>query len=256
MSVLQQNPRIFTTGTDPLPTLLHKTIVKARQDEPLQAMDIEVADRAAYGFAVAAAHGWYEALTDKPVVISKSRTWTDSYHLLPNGKYIACIRDLRDIVDSFERIQKKAKAFHSYDGNGTIISTMSNTEKYNYYINVPNSMSGAYTLELPRLVDHAKRGDRAVLFVRYEDLIMDPERQLRRVYEFLGEEWFDHDLENIYPPVLYEHDAAYFRERTSHKIDSSMVGRDLPERMIPKELQDMIFEKNQGYYQTFYPEIV
>lgn len=52
------------------------------------AMPIDKADDALHGFAVAGVNGWFDALTEKPVVISKSRNWTSFYHLFPNGKYI------------------------------------------------------------------------------------------------------------------------------------------------------------------------
>lgn len=256
MNILQQNPRIFTTSTCPLPKLIEKMVVSSRQDEALQSMNIDVADKAMGEMVKFAAQGWFSGLTDKPVVISKSRNWTPVYHMLPDGKYIATIRDLRDIVESFERIQHRTNAFHTYDGQGVLLPSMTAQEKYHYYFKTPNALSGSYATELSRVVEHAQTGRRKVLFVRYEDLTMDPVRQLKRVYEFLGEEYFEHDLENIEQSELYEHDAAYFRERTSHKVQPSILEKSVEPRRCNPQLLDAIFENNTPYYETFYPEVM
>ena len=219
-------------------------------------MNIDVADDAMYGFIQGGVQGWYQALTDKPVVISKSRTWTTLYHLFPESKYIAMVRDIRDVIDSFERLNSKVKALHSYDGKGNLTPGMAVHEKYAHYFTTPNAFSGAYTIEMPRLVEHANNGLRDILFIRYEDLITDPERQIARVYKFLGEEPFEHDLENIEQPSMFEHDGAYFRERTSHKVEGSLKGRTLPNREGNKELMDMIVKQNIPYYEMFYPEVL
>lgn len=256
MNILQQNPRIFTTGTCPLPKLLERTVVANRQNESLQAMDIDVADNAMHGFITAGVQGWFNALTDKPVVISKSRAWSTVYHLLPNGKYIATIRDLRDIVESFERLQRKAKALHSYDGSGQLVPAMTDQEKFHHYFKTPTALMGALTQELPRVVEQARSGRRHILIVRYEDLTINPIRELKRVYDFLGEEPFEHDLNNIKQSELYEHDAAYFRERTSHRVQSSLLNKVVEPRQCSPELLDAIFKNNIPYYETFYPEVM
>ena len=107
MNILQQNPRLFTSGTCVLPRLLKDLLTRVRVKEEFLAMSQESADKALYGFVQGAAHGWYSGLTDKPVVFSKSRYWSEFLHLVPNAKVLVTVRDLRDIVESFDKLESK-----------------------------------------------------------------------------------------------------------------------------------------------------
>ena len=75
-ALLQQNPQVYATGTDPLPGIIHSNILQAaRYTEAVQAMSVSQSDKAFYGLCVQGAKGWYESLTTRPVVFSKSRIW-------------------------------------------------------------------------------------------------------------------------------------------------------------------------------------
>jgi|AntRauTorcE11897_2_1112592.scaffolds.fasta_scaffold00046_72 sulfotransferase len=256
MNVLQQNHRIFTTGTCPVPNILNQVAINTRGREEFMAMPIERADEALHGFAIAGVHGWFDALTDKPVVISKSRNWSGYYHLFPEGKYIAMIRDLRDIVESFDRVNAKTKIMHTFDKTHGLLPGMTDQERYRYYFETGNPLSGAFTYELPRVLEAARKQTRDVIFIRYEDLIVDPFKELNRVYSFLGEEKFEHDFDNIQQSEIYEHDAVYFRERTSHKVSPSLLTKKKEKRVSDPAFHKQIIERNLPYYEMFYPEVL
>ena len=98
------------------------------------AMSTEQADPALNGLVHGATQGWFSSLTEKPVVISKNRIWNDLYHLYPNSKYICVLRDLRDIVDSFEKLNSQLLAVNAVDTySARFIKSMSYEEKYDYY---------------------------------------------------------------------------------------------------------------------------
>lgn len=256
MNVLQQNPRIFTTSTDPVPSILANVLIKSRSREEFMAMAVEDADKGLYGFATAGTYGWYNQLTDKPIVISKNRSWTGCYHLFPESKYIAMIRDLRDIVESFDRINANSKALHTYDEAHGLLPSMTDDERYHYYFNTANPIAGVLTYELPRIMEAKQKGTRDILLIKYEELVLDPYRELNRVYEFLGEEKFAHDLNNISQSKLFEHDTVYYRERTSHKVSPSLLSKRKEKRVSSPEFHKMIVEQNIPFYQMFYPEVL
>ncbi len=256
MNVLQQNPRIFTTPTDPIPSILGNLLISNRSKEEFLAMDADKADIGLHGFAVNGVRGWYEALTDKPIVISKNRSWAGFYHLFPEGKYIAMIRDLRDIAESFDRVNSKFKVFHTFDDVHGLLPAMTEREKFDYYFIRPNPLSATLSYELPRVVEASKNNAREVLIIRYEDLIVDPYREINRVYSFLGEEKFQHDLNNIQQSSLYEHDTIYYRERTSHVVSPSILLKPKERRVSSDSYLNMIVERNIPYYEMFYPEVL
>jgi hypothetical protein len=257
MNILQQNPRIFTTGTCALPEILHTHIlVKSRFRESFQAMSIDQADRAVYGLIHGATRGWFEALTNKPVVISKNRMWSELFHLYDDSKYIVTVRDLRDIVESFEKVNSKTLALHSFGDRNIFVPAMHKHEKYRHYFDESNSLSVPLSTEIPRMMEVFGKKKNNVLFVRYEDFTKDPIYILRKLYNFLEEDWFEHDLNHISQSELFEHDHAYFRERTDHVTKSKFVYYKDPVRTLPDSFHERVLKENNWFYKSFYPEVL
>jgi len=257
MNILQQNPRIFTTGTCALGDILKdKIILKSRYSESFQAMSSEQADKAMYGLIHGAARGWFEALTNKPVVISKRHGWSSTFHLFPKSKFICLVRDLRDVVESFERVNEKTLALHSYGDSGILSPAMHLHEKYKFYFEESNSLSSNLNYEVPRMMEVFKRDKSKVMFLRYEDFTKEPFTMLRKLYNFLEEQYFDHDLNNINQSEIFEHDHAYFRERTDHVTMPQFRLYEEPVRKLPSELLNRIVQENKWFYAGFYPEVL
>lgn len=259
MNILQQNPEIFTTSTCALTGLLKDHVLqKSRVREHFQAMSADQADDAMYGFVRAGTKGWYEGLTDKPIVISKNREWPSLAHLFPESKFVACVRDLRDIVESFDKINSNIKALHSYGNNGSLYKSMTEQEKYNYYFHEGNAVSYSLYNDLPKLMELFKIDPNRVLFIRYEDFLLDPHYFLNKVYSFLNIDYcyYNHDLNNIQQSSLYEHDHAYYRERTSHKVKPSFVKWKEPVRKLSDEFHSNVINNHKWFYEGFYPEVI
>ena len=257
MNLLQQNPEVFTTATDVFPQILSEQIlIKSRYSEPFQAMSCEQADDAVYGMAMGATRGWYEGITKKPVVISKSRHWSGLHHLFPNTKILVTVRDLRDIVESFDRVNDKIKALHTFSDDHTLYGSMSETEKYAYHFKETNAFSVTLRHEIPKYVDLFQQDPSKVKFIRYEDLLRDPNYMLKRIYEFLDIQPFEHDLNNIQQSHMFEHDNAYFREKTDHRTKPAMLPWKEPTRKLSEGFHKRIVEENQWFYRSFYPNVI
>ena len=257
MNILQQNPQVFTTGTCALPTLLKDHIlVKSRFRECFQAMATHQADAAMYGLIHGASQGWFEGLTHKPVVISKNRGWSDINHLFPNSKTIACVRDIRDIIESFERVNSKIKALHSFGDAQHLYPSMMEVEKYDYFFKEGNAFSAGLYQELPRLMEIYKQDPSRVKFVRYEDLLKDPHGMLQNIYAFLGLSYYEHDLNHIEQSDLFEHDHAYFRERTDHHTQPQLMPWKEPTRSLSEGFHNKVITNHKWFYEGFYPDVL
>lgn len=255
MNILQQNPEVFTTGTCALPDLLNTVLIKSRYKESFQAMSAQQADAAMHGFVTAGVGGWFGGLTNKCVVISKNRSWSNYWHLFPSSKYIAMIRDLRDIAESFDRVNRGIGALHTFNDHGTLLPAMTETERLRYYFRETNPITVALNTEVSRLVEMHASGW-PVMFVRYEDFVRNPDRTLCDIYGFLGMPHYEHCLRDIQPNEMFEHDHAYFRERTSHQVQSEFQQGHQPQRRISPSGQKSIIQMNIGYYERFYPEVL
>ena len=257
MNILQQNPNIFTTSTDPYPQILNDQIlIKSRYTEAFQAMSCAQADNAVYGMALGATRGWYEGLTSKPVVISKARQWANLRHLFPSAKTLVCVRDLRDIVESFDRVNANIKALHTITESNTLYASLSESEKFSYHFKELNAFSSALYQELPKYTELFKKDRSRVKFIRYEDLLRDPEYMLNRIYEFLNLDRYDHDLQNIAQSSMFEHDNAYFREKTSHTVKPTISSWKDPERLLSDSFHKKVVDEHYDFYNAFYPEVI
>ena len=257
MNVLQQNPFIFTTSTDPYPNILNEQIlVKSRYSEAFQAMSCEQADAAMYGLVQGATRGWYEGLTQKPIVISKARQWSGLHHLFPDSKIIVTIRDLRDIVESFDRVNSKIRALHTFSNDNTLYASMSEEEKLHYHFKESNALSSTLRHEIPKYLELFKINNARVKFVRYEDVLRDSSYMLSRIYSFLGLDSFNHDLNNINQSEMFEHDNAYFREKTDHRTQPKLTAWRDPVRVLSAKFHQQVVNNNSWFYKAFYPEVL
>jgi hypothetical protein len=259
MNILNENPRIFTTGTCPTPYLIETCKDISTQVSEFIAMDKDVLNHAYINFLRQGLRGWFESMTNKPIVFSKSRVWAEHFNhtliLDPNSKYLVVLRDLRDIICSFETL------LHKYPnitiGDKQVPFHLNTFEKrMEYYCTDVGANLGRPLFILPHILEVAQKHPNNFFFLRTEDFNDNPKGTLRRFYDFLGEDYFEHDLENIPVPDYYEHDSVY-RSMVSHKTGTKL--KKLEPRwtqvMTPEQSQ-LVLHNNQWYYQTFYPEML
>jgi sulfotransferase len=163
----------------------------------------------------------YYADIDKPVIFDKSRGWLSQIEMAEevlghNVKIIAPVRDLRDVVASFEKLWRENAPYQQLAqerANYFDFQTMQG--RVNVWLRADQPVGLAYN----RLVDAYKRGyaDR-ILLVDFDDLTSKPDETMRIIYDFLGEEYFDHDFKNV-KQVTTENDAVH-GIRNLHKIRS------------------------------------
>lgn len=148
---------------------------------------------------------------ERPVIFEKSRGWLAYIELTEMilerpPKILVPVRDIRDILSSFEKLFRKGAA-----------TTQMGQERDNYFkfqtvegrCEVWSSQEQPVGLAFNRIKDALQRGHRDKMhFVRYEDLTAKPDRTLRKIYEFLGEDAVDHDFDNV-KQVTWENDEVH-----------------------------------------------
>lgn len=130
------------------------------------------------------------------VVFDTNRGWSLLTPMLadlyPDAKIIGCIRDIPWILDSFEQLIAKnpyalTSIFNGAEGNdvysraGTLLQP---DRTLGFALNALKQ--AAYGNEQKRL-----------LLVDYEKLCRQPEKVLRALYKFIGEDWFPHDFNDV-----------------------------------------------------------
>ena len=164
--------------------------------------------------------------TDKNVIFDKNRGWSNHIEFIEKvtnqkAKIIACVRNLEEICASFEKLYRKNRA------NGEIHGEFSNSKMKTIdgRVSVWTSDEGVLGRPYVSLLDTVQRGlgDR-ILFFSYEDWTTNPEEMCRKLYDFIGEDFYQHDFHNI-EQVIRENDAGYGWGEDLHEIK---VGKLLP----------------------------
>jgi len=91
------------------------------------------------------------------------------------------------------------------------------------------------------------------MFLRYEDFTKEPYQMLQKIYKFLDEPYFEHDLDNISQNENYEHDNVYYAEKTSHVTKKKFRLYQEPIRKFPDWFHEGVVRENEWYYNAFYP---
>jgi hypothetical protein len=258
MNILQQNPDIFTSSTCPTTYLLEGAKQAACNVSEFIAMDQDQLNNSLTNYVKHGTNGWFEAMTDKPIVVSKSRGW-DKYlnflfHAHENPKFIVIIRDLRDIICSFEKLSHKYPVW-TIGSPQDPFHMLPFEKRIEIWCTDIGGNLGLPLKNMPHVYEWMQKRPNNFFLFRFEDFNQNPQQSLKAINNWLNIPPYEHDLNNIPPAAQYEHDTAY-RSLVTHK-----TGRKLEHlkpswpKMMTKEQSDMIISHNQWFYQTFYPEV-
>lgn len=190
-SILKQNPKFHASITDPLATLV-KGALDTMQEGPGMRHEVP-ADRRETTLKHMV-EGFYSGI-DKSVIFNTNRAWTLLTPLMakmyPTSRMIVCVRDIKWILDSFELAHRR----HPLDknsvfggNNGTVYSRMDS-------LMTDDGIVGFPYLGVKQAITSAEKKN--LMLVEYDQLCKNPEGMLKAIYNFIGEEYFAHDFNNV-----------------------------------------------------------
>jgi sulfotransferase len=194
-AILRQNPKLCARISSPLALLFGAVLPKmSGTSEYATFFSDERRRRVLVGLFEAYHH---DELEDNKLIFDTNRTWTAKLSLLsllfPLSKVICCVREVPWVIDSVEKLVHRNPTHVSgiFQGKSSI----------NVYTRVKDLMDSEHGLVGLAWVSlrEAWFGEHAdkLVVIRYESLVRDPSSVLRRLYERLGEEPFEHDFENV-----------------------------------------------------------
>jgi sulfotransferase len=257
-ALLDQNPEFYATGTSPLPSIIENIISNIGPQTDFDIINHKLLEKQVYGLMKGCIDGWHNAETDKSIVFSKGRFWILFYDelkkLYPNAKFIFCVRDLRSIVLSFEKLMPQFPflRFPIKEEGDLSVSRLNTKNRLKYWLYHEYSALGIMHKHLPKFYDNYLENKNDFCIFRYEDFAKDPKNVMINVYKFLNYPYFNHDFENInFTPK--EHDAAYW-SYVDHNVKSKVEYKE-PDFSIFGGMNEEIISENNEFYQFFYPEI-
>jgi sulfotransferase len=251
-NLLSQNSDFYVTPTSGLLELWFGARANYTNSPEFKAQDSETMKKAFSGFCREATFGYFNAITDKKYVIDKSRghgiyrPFIETFY--PNPKIICMVRDLKDVVCSFEKIYRKNPQIHSSlrdDLSGRGVTIHRRVDEY-MHDNHPCGKAVNRIFEMTRL-----GYDDKILFVKAENLCLHPKTEMIRIYEYLEIPYFEHDFENIEQTTI-EDDEVYGIGQGLHTIRPKLEMKPSDAKaVLGADICDWLYNTYKWYYDKF-----
>jgi len=231
-AILRQNPRFHAEMSSPVGTLFNSLFSTMSPDNENA---VHINDTQRRDILLGVLHNYYQSLTDKPVVFDNNRLWCSKLpaiaQLYPEAKVVCCVRNVAWIMDSFEcAFQKNPlqnnKMFNNESESNTLDSRLDTLARWDRVVGfsftaLKEAFYGNFASQL--------------LLVDYDLLAAAPEKTISLVYQFLGEESFKHDFDNV------NYSAPRFDENLGlpglHQVQGSIKPR-VRRSLLPPDLFD------------------
>jgi sulfotransferase len=250
-NILAQNPDIYATPTSGVLELIFAARANYTTSPEFIAQDAELMKTGYQAFCKEGMDGFYNAITDKKYVMDKSRGWSIHYDFLKfvrgdEPKVICMVRDLRDIFASMENNfrkhpEKQSDILDWSKGQGTTVP-----KRVDIWAQQP-----PVGLAIERLSEIFRMGiDTKMLFVKFEDLCLYPDVQMRLIYNYLDIPFYSHDFDNI-QQVTKEDDEVY-GAFGDHTIRTKLEPvRSRAKELLGRDVTDWIFQNYKWYFEKF-----
>ena len=220
-SILNQNPKFYSGPSSPVVATMITLEQSFSNDElflgypkPLQAKEI-----------IASVLPQYYGDRQEPVIFDKNRSWTVRMEYIPGyfdiqPKVICPVRDTAEILTSFISMIRRNP--YQVDGKINFIDEM--LIKNNIPLTDDNrcellaSPAGILGQSVEGLRKALMEGnDKNIHLVEYRDLVNNPKETIEKLYEFLGEEPFEHTFDNL-ENINRENDAKIYGFADMHEV--------------------------------------
>ena len=150
-------------------------------------------------------HQYYSNI-DEEIIIDKSRNWPKGIHYIENffkqqAKIIVTVRDIDEILTSMivairrDPFKEGDLRLNFVDRGLVNLDIPINDDNRCEYMATPGGFLGRVLQAISQGIDQGYRKN--MHFVEYKDLVETPKETLKKIYDFLGEEYYEHSFTNI-----------------------------------------------------------
>lgn len=234
-NIIGQNPKFYVTPTSGLLELIYGARLNYTKGPEFRAQDPADMKKAFQAFCKAGMEAYFNALTKKEYIVDKSRGWGIHYKMLndlfPNPKIVCMVRDLRDVFCSMEKKFQANPDKHQDIVNWETGQGVTTASRIDIWTATP-----PVGLALNRINQMIREGiDSKVLFIKFEDLCLYPDQQMRKIYDHFEVDYFEHDFNKV-KQITKEDDEVYgifgdheIREKVApvHSTAKKVLGVDI-----------------------------
>ena len=249
-ALLSQNKAMYVSGTSGILELITANRNYWSKVTEFNALDPKVSSARKISTLRGMLYGHYDDI-EQTTVIDKCRQWPAHFEMAQAiigepAKMIITVRDIRDVLASFERKYREAKADTQVSQEAlNSVEYQSVEGRCDILISTKQIVGGS----IVAIRDAVNRGFREQMhFVDYDDLCKKPTRVLEGIYDFLGIHPGDHDTLNVKNNVV-ERDEMY-GWKDLHAIRGVIQPQ---EPQWPKYLPDAVakkFEPNAKFWKS------
>lgn len=239
-AILNQNPRVHSGPSSPVTTIMLTLETQIGTDELFRAYP--KVDQAKELISSVIKH--YYSDVKRPVIIDKNRSWVDRLHFIPTylgtePRVICPVRDISEVLASFLAMHKR----NPFEVNGKINfmdemlvmrGVPLNDANRCEMLAGPEGILGQSVNGIRKVVMEGKQ--RQLHFVEYNDLLNSPAETMKKLYEFLEEEPFEHDFSNIVN-LHRENDGQVYGFADMHDVRGTLSKKSVdPRAILPPEI--------------------
>ena len=193
-AILRQNPKFYAGMSSPVASLFDMLIGQVSAGSELSSMVNEGQRKR----ILRGLFDSYYAEHEEDLIFDTNRAWTAQLpalmSLFPEAKLVCLVRDVAWIMDSMERQYRKNAFEHTLLFNNS-------GERSTVYTRV-EALAGAnrlvgYPWHALREACYSEFADRLVI-VEYDLLVQRPVDVFKLIYQFLGEDLYDHDFNAVH----------------------------------------------------------
>lgn len=254
MSILNQNP-IFTVLADSdLPELLVSIHTWASDKVKQSQLPHKNFQDSLINFCKVGSESWIQDNCPTNFLIDKSRFWIYHHHftfkIFPKLKIILNIRDLRFVVNSFLKAEANTfcinyQTYYRDMNEDFMMQRVKHALDFWYLKGV--------LISLKEILEIAPKYKDQILIFRHEELILEPQNSMNRIYNFLELPNFTHNFNQI--EKIDPHYDNMYLPYGNHQIQSKLE-TNLPNILshLTEEHSKWILDEYDWYYKAFYPE--
>jgi len=233
-AILRQNPRFHAAMASPVGGLVER-MLEAMSEDNESSVFISPEQKRALILSIFSAY--YHPQADKEIIFDTNRLWCSKLPLIrelfPGAKVICCVRNIAWIMDSIELLIRRnafdvSRLFNNPAERATVYSRTEVLSQGSRLVGYAyNALKEAFYSE----------ESASLLLVDYDLLTIKPAKTMSLIYNFLGEEPFDHDFENVqyeepeFDKKLKTQGLHQVRAKVEFKPRKTILPPDLFERL-------------------------
>jgi sulfotransferase len=251
-NIVGQNPDFYVTPTSGTLELVFGARANFSSSPEFKSQDDELMKKGFAGFCKGGIENYFSAITDKKYVLEKSRGWGVYRGFLetfyPEPKIICMVRNLKDVICSYEKIYRKNQHQHDPVRDDSTARGTTVHKRVDEWMAANNTIGRA----VERIFEMIRLGyaDK-ILFVKMENLCLYPETEMTRIYQYLELPHYHHDFDNI-EQITKEDDSVFGLAADLHTIRPKLEMRPSDaDSILGNDITKWLFENYRWYYDKF-----